>query len=91
MAGSSLSTLLLAILSARSDSATVTTESGQLTGSSRQFQGLHRNGTFYSFQGVPYAEAPVGRLRWREPLPVTRWEGRLDVSGGLPAMGSFSK
>ncbi|MDT9700391.1 carboxylesterase family protein [Streptomyces sp. P17] len=27
------------------------------------------------FLGVPYAEAPVGELRWKEPRPVRPWQG----------------
>jgi para-nitrobenzyl esterase len=27
------------------------------------------------FRGVPYAEPPVGDLRWKEPHPVKNWEG----------------
>ena len=27
------------------------------------------------FRGVPYAEPPVGDLRWKEPQPVKNWEG----------------
>src|SRR4029077_15649203 len=27
------------------------------------------------FKGVPFAEAPVGQLRWRAPKPAVHWEG----------------
>lgn len=31
------------------------------------------------WQGIPYAEAPVGGLRWRAPRPVVPWEGQLQT------------
>ena len=31
------------------------------------------------WQGIPYAAAPVGELRWKAPRPVTPWEGQLQA------------
>ena len=28
-----------------------------------------------TFKGIPFAQPPVGDLRWREPLPVKNWTG----------------
>lgn len=40
-------------------------------------------GTFYA---IPYAEAPVGDLRWKAPVPRRAWEGVYDatVAGARP-------
>ena len=32
------------------------------------------------FKGIPYAQPPVGALRWREPRPVERWAGVRDAT-----------
>ena len=29
----------------------------------------------YTYFGVPYAQPPVGELRWKAPQPVKPWEG----------------
>nr|CAD7432874.1 unnamed protein product [Timema monikensis] len=36
--------------------------------------------TFYSFQGLPYAQPPVGELRFKAPQKAPSWEGVRDAS-----------
>ncbi len=47
--------------------ATVTTKCGKL-------EGNIENG-MYVFKGIPYAEQPVGDLRWLPPQPMKKWSG----------------
>jgi len=38
-----------------------------------------------AFEGIPYAQPPVGPLRWREPAPATPWTGVRDATSfGAP-------
>ena len=32
-------------------------------------------GTLHVFRGIPFAQPPVGSLRWRPPVPLARWKG----------------
>jgi para-nitrobenzyl esterase len=45
----------------------VKTANGLLQGT--QVSGIH------IFRGVPFAQPPVGELRWKEPQPLKNWEG----------------
>ena len=38
-----------------------------------------------AFKGVPFAQPPVGDLRWREPAPVKDWTGVRDAGAFGPA------
>lgn len=31
--------------------------------------------SYYAFEGVPYAQPPLGKLRFKEPQPITKWNG----------------
>ena len=37
------------------------------------------------FKGIPFAMPPVGDFRWREPKPVTSWQGVRDATHYSPA------
>ncbi|BDH55638.1 carboxylesterase/lipase family protein [Tsukamurella sp. PLM1] len=39
-----------------------------------ELRGLDQ-GTVHAFRGIPYAQPPVGPLRYRAPQPVARWDG----------------
>ncbi|EAA07742.3 AGAP002863-PA [Anopheles gambiae str. PEST] len=72
--------LLLALASARGQSADrpiIGTSSGQVQGTTEDC-GLFC--TYYSFKGIPYAEPPVGALRFADPVPRAAWTGVRDAS-----------
>ena len=47
----------------------VRTRSGEISGVGSQTSRV------VSFKGIPYAQPPVGDLRWRPPVPVKPWKG----------------
>lgn len=51
--------------------------SGQLQGV-REISGLFN--IFFAFKGIPYAEPPVGDLRFKNPVPHKGWSGVRDAS-----------
>ncbi|MEW1638151.1 carboxylesterase family protein [Streptomyces sp. NPDC093801] len=42
------------------------------------------HGSYATFDGVPYAAPPVGRLRWRPPAPAAAWQGVRDATTTAP-------
>ncbi|XP_049799266.1 esterase FE4-like [Schistocerca nitens] len=55
---------------------TVDTEEGTVRGLISQ---TYTGKTIYRFEGIPYAEAPVGDLRFQPPVTKTAWSGVLDA------------
>ena len=62
-----LALTLIAALPNVAGAQTVATKSGSLKGVTE--------GKVVAFKGIPFAQAPVGDLRWRAPQPVKRWKG----------------
>ena len=49
----------------------VTIQSGTLTGA------YDKAGDIAIFKGIPFAQPPVGELRWKPPQPAAPWDGIL--------------
>lgn len=69
----------LAVPASAAESApTATVTGGRIRGSQ-----LAQGGA--AFQGIPFAQPPIGDLRWRVPLPVKPWPGVRDATAfGAP-------
>jgi len=74
-------TVLLAVLAISALAAElppIAVTGGQIRGGA-----LEKGGAF--FKGIPFAQAPVGDLRWREPVAAKTWNGvREATSFGAP-------
>ena len=57
--------------------ALVETSLGKIKGASRRSK---LGKTFFSFKGIPYAQPPIGDLRFAKPVPIAAWTNVLDLS-----------
>jgi para-nitrobenzyl esterase len=67
----------------------IKTAAGQVRGVARAKGGVE-------FLGIPYAEPPVGRLRWRAPVPKKKWAGIRDANAfgascAQPDLGDWNR
>jgi para-nitrobenzyl esterase len=59
-------------------------------------RGLVRDGGGARFLGIPFAQSPVGQLRWHEPLPAKAWSGVKDAKAysspcAQPNLGDWNR
>ncbi|XP_061177009.1 acetylcholinesterase-like [Saccostrea echinata] len=47
----------------------------------RGYEELHNEGQVYRFVKIPYAQPPLGDLRFRKPKPIGYWEGVEGIRG----------
>lgn len=64
--------------------------------SSGKIRGVARASGGAEFLGIPYAQPPVGELRWHEPVPVRPWTDVRDASSfgapcAQPLLGDWNK
>jgi len=59
-------------------------------------RGIARPGGGGEFLGIPYAEPPIGNLRWRAPVPAKPWKGIRDARAfgapcAQPVLGDWNR
>lgn len=70
----------------------MSTSTGQLQGIQLSTGVLQPN--YFAFKGIPYAEPPVGALRFRNPVPHRGWSGVRDAENHrehCPSSGWFGQ
>ncbi|GBP60050.1 Esterase E4 [Eumeta japonica] len=74
MRGLPLYTTITLSLFTLSKSSIVYTNDGAIEGKLHQYNDIE----YLSYRGIPYAEPPIGDLRFMPPLPKKSWTGTLD-------------
>ena len=72
--------VLLAVGTARMPMAKAAVDPLVVKTSAGLVRGLPREGGGARFLGIPFAQPPVGVLRWQEPLPAKAWSGVKDAT-----------
>ncbi|XP_049817589.1 esterase FE4-like isoform X2 [Aethina tumida] len=70
------------------DTEVVTIKNGKIRG---RVVTTKYNTTFYSFQQIPFAEPPVGNLRFEPPVPKKDWDGILDCQNNTKICMQISR
>jgi len=75
--------------SSANDNFVVQTTKGKIEGSRRPNGGAE-------FLGIPYAQPPVGNLRWHEPVPIEPWSGvrsatKFGAPCSQPVLGDWNR
>ncbi len=88
--------VLLAIGIARVPLATAAQDSLVVKTSAGLVRGVARDGGGARFLGMPFAQPPVGALRWHEPLPAKAWSGVRDATSfsapcAQPDLGDWNR
>nr|XP_006825364.1 PREDICTED: pyrethroid hydrolase Ces2e-like [Saccoglossus kowalevskii] len=78
----SLSLVLFVISTCNADRPTVEISTGTLIGTVEEFSSEFVDGarTVHAYRGIPYADPPVGDLRFAPPKPKTPWQGEYNAS-----------
>jgi para-nitrobenzyl esterase len=74
LASTCLIPAILHVVSAKNITSRVVLKAGILTASPRDANGV------LAFKSIPFAEPPLGHLRWRPPLPAAPWSGVLNAT-----------
>ncbi len=73
-------TLFATIVAVGASPVTAANEPPMVTLPAGTIAGVALSGGGAAFKGVPFAQPPIGALRWRDPQPVARWTGVLPAT-----------
>ncbi|CAB3229011.1 unnamed protein product [Arctia plantaginis] len=84
----SFSTLVLCNNVLCQENPIVETQHGQISG--KVWKTLFKNINYFGFLGIPFAEPPLGELKFMDPKPVEPWQGVLSATKLKPACIQFN-